>query len=74
MTKLQHLCTGCGQPLGEARLIVHDPHGVTGQFHLDGQCYAAARARAVPLEARLRHADVESVLGIEHRMLELVSP
>jgi hypothetical protein len=35
MTRRPDLCTSCGLPLGESRLIVHDASGrLTGQFHV----------------------------------------
>lgn len=38
-------CDGCQLPLGAARLVVHDPKGVSGQFHV-GNCYPNAQSAA----------------------------
>jgi len=67
-------CTACGQTLGTARLTVHDPLGVSGNFCLNAQCYPARIVEVgPPHDARLRWADMESVLGIEGRMRECVA-
>jgi hypothetical protein len=35
MSRAKDLCTSCGLPLGEPRLVVHDASGrLTGQFHV----------------------------------------
>ena len=65
-------CKHCRNAVGQAGLFVNDPSGPSGWFHID--CYQAARMGHVAVEARLRHADAESVLGIERTMRELIAP
>ena len=45
MAKRIDLCSGCREPLGPARLVVHDPNGPSGAFHLPTPCYPDAIAR-----------------------------
>ena len=75
MTALPEYCSHCNQPLGAARLIVRaaDGRGLCGQFHV-GQCYPAYVAGVIPHDARLRHADLESVIDWERRTLETLAP
>lgn len=60
------LYTHCGLPLGSARIVVNDPQGVSGTFHLGG-CYQkaveASRSDAEAVQARALHSDVETVCG-----------
>ena len=65
-------CAHCPKPLGRAALFVNDPSGVSGWFHID--CYTQARMGHAPVEARLLHADLESVIGWEDCQRELVAP
>ena len=62
----QKTCDHCGQALGPARLIVHDPKGVSGVFHVDS-CFGAARKakRAVSLGHRRLMDDAELIVGVE---------
>ena len=68
--KDQSTCSHCGQPLGAARLIVHDPNGVSGEFHTD-QCFfdAVSACRkdqnGVDAQAQRLHDDADVVLGRE---------
>lgn len=60
MTKRVQLCDGCEQPLGAARLVVNDPNGVSGVFHVK-DCYATALGAGKAVSSARLHSDVETV-------------
>lgn len=43
MTRRAKVCTGCGKPLGAARLVVHTAEGgVDGEYHPTPACFASS--------------------------------
>lgn len=57
-------CDGCQLPLGAARLVVHDPKGKSGVFHVS--CYHAAAPKPEDVVSIQRlHADAETLCGVE---------
>lgn len=71
MTKKLELCDHCGAPLGQARVVVHDPDPTrpSGAFHNSAgdNCYTKAVAASEPkpsvLQTRALHSDVETICG-----------
>lgn len=60
------VCTHCGAPLGEARLLVNHPAGLSGVFCIvDKDCFSIASAQSDAVQSRRLHADVETVLASE---------
>lgn len=73
MTKRTTHCTFCDAPLGQARLVVNDPNGISGTFCLSGDettgCYVNARDHAKMVHAARLHADLETLAPVEGKRL-----
>ena len=66
-------CGYCGRQLGEARMVVHDPNGISGTFCVgsgDNDCFGFARAGRTPVSTRRILDDLETLARAERVMAE----
>ena len=74
MTSPAH-CGYCRHPIkaSEGHMVVHDPNGPSGTFHVD-LCWDGARMSGAVVETGLLMADVEASRNWQAVVLETLAP